>query len=198
MTVRAARRIQVVWLCVIGGVVGAGGRYAVMRSTAPSPRVREVPAVYADTALGTAPRELVIFFGTELCSSCRIPGVSDRVRAIVDSLRGIAVARKIKFVSLGIALDGSPVDGLGWLTKFGQFDEVAIGGNWLNTAVLHYVWSDPATTPGVPQVLLLRQMITTSSSGIAVASDTVLHRWFGVQQIAPAAYAARMGHAPTP
>src|ERR1043165_2136648 len=94
-----------------------------VRSASPPPAVsREVIAVY----LGTV--------GTDAQS-----GMTSAVREMKVALRKQAAESGRHFLSRGVSLEPLVEDGIRHLALLGSFDEVNVGGNWTNSAVVRYL-----------------------------------------------------------
>jgi hypothetical protein len=186
VSAQRGRWIVAVALCLAAASGGAVAARAVLRrhpGAAPMPGA--VTAVLGDSTPVTATREFAVFLGDVDCSACKVPGLPRRVQTILDSLRAVASSRKHTFASIGISMNGSPKAALDWLDRFGEFDEVLLGDQWLNVGVIKYIWTYPAAVPTVPQIMLFQHSITSSSNAIEVGNDSLVYRWLGVRDIAP-------------
>jgi hypothetical protein len=67
------------------------------------------------------------------------------------------------FATLGIALDEQIDSGIALLQPLGQFDEISIGGGWVNHDVERYIWSDTTGVPAIPQVLVIEREVNASN-----------------------------------
>jgi hypothetical protein len=90
-------------------------------------------------------------------------------RAAFDSIRVIGVA-------IGQDLEG----GAEYLSSFGPlgttFDELSIGGGWLNSFVVDLMWRGGYASPAVPEILVVQRKIdaTAYPSHIGVEDDSLL------------------------
>lgn len=66
------------------------------------------------------------------------------------------------FATVGVARDWSVEAGIKHLDKFGGFDEITAGRNWLNLGVLRYVWNEVPGKAATPQVLVVDRRVETS------------------------------------
>ncbi|HET7631593.1 MAG TPA: hypothetical protein VFK16_04670 [Gemmatimonadaceae bacterium] len=130
--------------------------------------------------------EQAILFGSPTCGFSKIHGLAAATRQLIDSIRGVALARGDSFSTVGVSLEGPASDGEAWLYEFDKFDELIIGHNWLNSAVVAHIWSDPDAKPAIPQLVLIRRHIRNGQRSIAVGQDSVVRRWVGVGELAPA------------
>lgn len=140
----------------------------------------------ADATSGT---ELIaIYFGSANCAWSNRDSMPQAVREVKTALAEKADARGHAFASVGVALDWSVEEGLDHLDRFGHFDEVSTGRNWLNSAAVDYVWKDVPGRPATPQILVLKRTVRGpglgSSGGRYVVDDpNVVVRKVGYHEI---------------
>lgn len=115
--------------------------------------------VLGSTEAASGTELVVVYMGSANCVWSNRDSVALAVREIKSTLADRAGERGHAFASLGVALDWSVEDGLGHLEKFGHFDEVAAGRNWLNHAAIDYLWKDVPGRAATPQVLVLKRSI---------------------------------------
>jgi hypothetical protein len=151
----------------------------VVRDQAPS-EAQAAPTKTGGSRSLQGVNEIAIFIGTHRCGVCSRKDLPQLVRDKIDSLRTVAVSRGSRFTVVGVAMDLPRKDALRWIDRFGPFDQVSVGGNWMNEQVVRSVWQDEATVPAVPQLLLVRRTVAGSDSRLAVTADTVLDRWLGL------------------
>ncbi|HET7631548.1 MAG TPA: hypothetical protein VFK16_04445 [Gemmatimonadaceae bacterium] len=171
--------------------VGAVATAAIRRHFSGPPDVPAASQSYSeDAAPSPYVEEEAILFGSPTCGASTINGLAARTASLIDSLRAAAQAKGDSFTTVGVSIDGPVADGLSWLEPFGTFDEVVIGHNWLNSAVADHIWSDPGATPALPQLILVRRHVAQGQQAIRIGPDTVVHRWVGTGDLAPAIVAA--------
>lgn len=106
-----------------------------------------------------ANREIVlIYIGSAGCVPSNRPDLPSVVERLKLRVQAKALQSGKSFAAMGIARDWNPADGLGHLRKFGEFDEVTTGRNWLNTGVRKYVWEDIPGEAATPQVLIVERV----------------------------------------
>jgi hypothetical protein len=142
-------------------------------SSRPSPKppvvIRQVIAVY----LGTE--------GTDARS-----GMVEAVRDMRVALQQQAASGGWSFVSRGVSLEPSVEGGLRHLALLGPFDEVSLGGNWTNSAVVRYIGGDMSDhrRAVIPQVVLLeREVREDGKEALVVGPERELGRYLGADQI---------------
>ncbi|MEP6999148.1 MAG: hypothetical protein ABI969_01635 [bacterium] len=130
---------------------------------------REIIAVY----LGT--------IGTDSQS-----GMVPAIRDMKFALKRQTAETGRRFVARGVSLEPSVDDGARHLALFGSFDEVSLGGNWTNSAVVRYLGKsiDSSRATSIPQLILLEREVTTGSAQLHVGAEHELARFVGVTEIA--------------
>jgi hypothetical protein len=84
-------------------------------------------------------------------------------------------------------LEPSVEGGLRHLALLGAFDEVSLGGNWTNSAVVRYLGSDMSDHQRalIPQVVLLeREVRRDGPEMLVVGPERELGRYIGAARIA--------------
>lgn len=109
------------------------------------------------------------------------------IKGLKISLQKKARKNDHSFVAIGVSKDWSIEKGLNHLSKFGNFDEVMTGMNWLNTGVLKYVWEDIPGAAATPQVLLIDRTVEVSPKGgtkwYALRDEHLLKRVVGTREL---------------
>ena len=178
--------VQLGLVCMGAAALGAGAVF-VGRPLVAAPAATAEPLVRNELA---GVHDVAVFVASHACGSCRLPGLDTNVRRLLDSLRASAVRDNRVLSTLGVLLDPPSQVTIDWLNGFGAFDEIAIGGNWLNTAAARFVWSGDGF-PAVPQVILVRYTVAqersslSSGESLAFGPDSVVKRWLGVGALAP-------------
>lgn len=123
---------------------------------------------------------VVVFIGASDCGASR----DERLPAALNRMRVIFEARASRlgmtFRTIGVSLDVSPDTGLAFLHHLGTFDEIIIGGGWLSSGAIQYVWRDVPGRAALPQVILLQRHIGVSGADISVNQEQVLNRVVGI------------------
>lgn len=132
-----------------------------------------------------AGRELaMIYIGSSTCEPSNrdwLPGAVDSLKVV---LRETARAQGRGFSTIGIARDWVVADGLEYLRKFGRFDEVMAGRNWLGTGVLRYVWDAVPGPASTPQILVVDRLVSsTRDPARPVRAERLVLRKVGTEEI---------------
>ena len=125
---------------------------------------------------------IVVYIGVE--------GVDHVMKGLADSVR-LATARRLvgpgqQLVLRGVSLDPEVATGMRDLAMVGAFDEVSLGGNWTNSAVVHYLGGDFGRAypkAGVPQVIVLEREIDNQITTLHVGPEHELARYSGTKDI---------------
>ena len=70
---------------------------------------------------------------------------------------------------VGVAIDEEPEAGLDFLSEIGgggvrhAFDQIAIGGSWLNEHLVRFVWREAVAEAATPQVIVVERLVDTRS-----------------------------------
>lgn len=126
---------------------------------------------------------LLVFVGASSCGAHRRQGFAEVVEAAKKALADRAQREGHSFAAVGVALDWAAEDGLTFLRAFGQFDELLVGRNWLNTGAIKYIWKELPGRAAIPQVLVVRRRIQVGRTGITVSHEELLLRRVGVHAI---------------
>jgi len=136
-----------------------------------------------DLERGTSEQVRMIFIGSSTCGAHRNEGLRAAIETAKRALAERSTAAGRQFTSAGVAIDWRIEDGIEFLAAFGEFDEIIVGGSWLNSGAIRYVWEDFPGSSVVPQVVVVRRPVTVSSSTISVGEEELLARLAGADQI---------------
>lgn len=113
-----------------------------------------------------------------------------KIRASLRSAHGSSYAQ---VTVVGVALDENLDAGLQFLSDIGKgtvrgaYDQVVVGGSWLNEQVVRFVWREHISEAASPQVIVIERPVSTEfylvSSTIGVQNDRLLTNPSGSAQI---------------
>lgn len=110
----------------------------------------------------------------------RLRNAVERMRAQLRSLHGQNYAA-IKVI--GVAVDASIEGGMSYMRglKGSPFDEIDVGGGWLNELFSRVVWQDGVSTPELPQVVLVQRTVdaTPYPQAVVVTRDSTIRAVVG-------------------
>jgi hypothetical protein len=126
---------------------------------------------------------VMVFVATSNCRANKekgFPAVLERAK-VAAARRARAEGKQFRVIA--VAIDDDPRVGLRFLRKFGAFDEISLGGNWINHDVVRYVWRDLPYRPGVPQVVVVERQIRKERATIWVSQEREVRRLLGTDEI---------------
>jgi hypothetical protein len=83
---------------------------------------------------------------------------------------------------IAAVLDWDINTGVTFLSKLGRFDEIAAGGNWLNSAVIANL-STSVTSPSIPTLIVSVREVRVDSAAIRIVNSQTITRLEGVPAI---------------
>ncbi|MBA2671768.1 MAG: hypothetical protein H0U67_15480 [Gemmatimonadetes bacterium] len=164
---------------VIGGLVTAVLFTFGMIDSSQQPEGRYVPE--ARDASGT--EIVLLLIGAKFCMAHLQPGFPEAVEQAKLYVSGYARSRGFRFRAVGVALDPSVADGLEFLARFGEFDEISSGGHWLADPAIKYLWRDYPGRPAIPQIVVLERKADTEQRNILIQDESLRLRVLGTEEI---------------
>lgn len=128
----------------------------------------------------------LVYIGSSGCVPSNRRDLPGAIEELKRRLRDRANGAGRHFTAVGVARDWEVRAGLGHLRKFGAFDEVMAGRNWLNAGVRAYVWEDVPGEATTPQVLLLERVVgDATAAGIqyGIHGERLVTRKVGADEI---------------
>ncbi len=119
-----------------------------------------------------------------------VNGVDHAMAGLADTVR-LAAARRLvgpgeQLVLRGVSLDPEVDAGMRDLAVVGAFNEISVGGNWTNSAVVHYLGGDFGKIyphASVPQVIVLQRDIDNQIVTLHVGPEREVARYIGAADI---------------
>lgn len=141
-------------------------------------------AEYVPPATQKAGDELVfVYIGSSTCRWSNVAGLPNHIKLLKRELFGQAQISDLAFASIGVARDGIAADGIDYLRRFGDFDEVMSGRGWVNSGVQQYMFGNMPGPAMTPQVVVVRRTLNYRAGLVVVQHDSVLVRRVGTQEI---------------
>lgn len=103
------------------------------------------------------PELVMVYVGQKHCAPSNARELPQQIEDLKADLARLANKAGARFRALGVSLDVRARDGIEHLGKFGDFDEIHVGGGLFSDAAMRFLWQ---TYPGVvatPQVVVLRR-----------------------------------------
>jgi hypothetical protein len=136
------------------------------------PAQGSAPVLATATLRDSVTTEYVVYFiSAAFCVANRQPGFHEAVARLRPSVLAQARATSRTVSVVGVSVDPSADTAVAYLQRLGEWDEIAAGRNWMNTAVVRYVWQNGWGPPVVPQVIVVRHTVTRSPRAIVVGPD---------------------------
>lgn len=188
----AARTGTLVWLAAGVVVLAAALRGEPSPAAAAAPAKEAAPAgappaltsKYTPSyASSTGKQVVMVLVGAAFCGAQRKPGFPQQVEDAKLSLQRQAAASDRQFSTLAVSLDWKTEDALAFLEHFGEWDQLSVGGNWLNEGAIRYVWREMPADPVVPQILVIERDVVKGEQGITIRGDRLLKRLMGTAEI---------------
>ncbi|NOT07254.1 MAG: hypothetical protein HOP28_03520 [Gemmatimonadales bacterium] len=157
----------VVLIGVLGGTMFLS--YGLMRETrnaAPGVPVIRAPADTSRPAIPFASgKHLVAYMLLSAdCGFCTEKVAKQAISRIRDSLRASQEKAFVHISVVAVLLDDDIRAGIKYAESLNSgFDELSIGGSWLNEHVIRLIWRDALATPQIPQVLLFERPVDASA-----------------------------------
>ena len=125
------------------------------------------------------------------CGWSSSPAGMDALRRLRSALRAAHGDDYARVTVAAVDIDEDVNHGIEFLGKVGggspgeAFDQVIVGGSWLNEQIVRLVWRDKATTALIPQVILVERDVDTRAypHTITAGGDRVLATISGVKDI---------------
>jgi hypothetical protein len=174
-----AATVRAQWLTPAGTARTAP---AAARLVAPAAAEAARPVYQPGASIQAGDEIALVFIGASFCNAHNTPGFPEVVEAAKLRLQRHARQGGMQFRAIGVALDWRAADGLAFLARFGEWDEVASGSNWISDAATKYIWRDIPGDADVPQLLVLRRTVQTGQA-LRLGEDRVVKRILGTADI---------------
>ncbi len=150
-----------------------------IRAEGPIPEAPTNPFASVDGA------HLVAFvIGASDCGWSNMPEIKAAFGSIRERMRSAYGDKYAHIEVVGVAIDEDPEAGLTYLSDIGggtvgtAFDQIAVGGSWLNEQVVRFAWREGKAAASTPQVIVVERLVDTSSylseSTIKTGDDLVV------------------------
>ena len=126
----------------------------------------------------------IILFGAQSCGASNDATFLAAFKELRGSLKRLSTLHpSIRIKLVGIAIDVSLERGLDFLRRTGPFDEISVGGNWLNDAAVELFWRDRPGPAALPQVVVVRRPVKVTQRNYWVGGDSIVMRKTGIHDI---------------
>jgi hypothetical protein len=192
--------IRSLWVCLIGSsVVGSywattawwPTRYRLHSSDIKGSENPGPPVNPFASSHGT---NLVVYiFTASDCGWSKLVIQKEAFRTIGAKVRSIHGASYARVTVIGVSLDEDVNLGVEHLKRFGNgkianaFDQIVIGGSWLNEQIVQMVWREKVIQAALPQILIIERPVDTGSyltdHSIRVEDSRIVASLTGERQI---------------
>ena len=139
---------------------------------------------YRDVTIRREERELVlVYIGAPSCGACADPEFKAVLSQFKHTLADIARAERRKLRTIGVSNDWEVDLGLQFLQDSGPWDELVVGNNWYNSAVIEHIWNLPDADGGIPQVIVFERSFVFSGHRMVPGVRRYLIRLVGKGEV---------------
>lgn len=163
---------------------GGGAAKLARRDSVGAAADSALPRYKSNISLKHGPEIALVFVGASFCGAQNTAGFPQAIEQAKIAVQRRANEGGKQFRAVGVALDWKPADGIAFLARFGEFDEITSGSNWIGDGAMRYVWRDLPTGPGVPQLLIVERSVDASDErSIRVTGDRIVRQVQGTKAI---------------
>lgn len=149
-------------------------------SSSPSDGQQDLTRRLAD---GQDLREIqLVLLVSESCGFCASDELPDIIQAAKTKMADLAADEGMAFAAVAVGIDRTVEGGLRDVGRFGNFDQIVVGGNWFNLGASEYVWSTHAGPAQVPQVILLERHFGIDGDRLT-RHENLLMRVVGLEEL---------------
>jgi len=127
------------------------------------------------------------------CGWSRLPAGMEAIRKLRAKMHDYHGKSYAQVSVVAVDIDEDLNAGWKFLGELGNghpsdaFDQVIVGGSWLNEQIVRFVWREQIARPATPQVVLIERPVSTdtyvATSTIGVGDDTLVGAFAGANQI---------------
>jgi hypothetical protein len=180
--------LGVVVASIIASYVAVG---ALRQRVAESGKVDAGPGRPFEPANGT--HLIVYVVGAAECGWSNHPSMLSAYKTIRNVLRTFHGSKYAQITVIGVAIDQDINVGLKYLSTAGggryedAFDQIVVGGSWLNEEIVRFAWQERATKASTPQIVLVERPVSAEgyrqTYTLGVEKDRVLAVKIGAESI---------------
>lgn len=164
--------LSVLFLSTLVAYLAASSLLTAMRATGAGTPLAESPNPDAPTNpfASVNGAHLIAFVITASdCGWSNHPETKAALGILRERMRSVYGDKYAHIEVVGVAIDEDPEAGLTFLSDIGRgtvrtaFDQVAVGGSWLNEQVVRFAWREAKARAATPQVIVVERLVDTSS-----------------------------------
>lgn len=127
---------------------------------------------------------VVVFVSASFCAANGTEGFEEGVKSVMAKLKergpGLGYDR---VHTIGLSVDVHAVDGIEYLSKFGNFTEIISGANWTNSGSIRYLLKKNNVGLVIPQIVILRRRVNRRQRGLNIIEEDVVAVLKGADRI---------------
>jgi hypothetical protein len=134
------------------------------------------PAVSGDLArptpsqaVGTRTEVVFVYIGDADCGACQNEQFKRALESVLTGVRQEVVSRGDMFRAIGVIMTSDKQSGYKYLMNLGDWDEISMGGGWLNAAVIENIWNNEGQGI-IPQAIVFSRKVHWGP-GVFLASE---------------------------
>lgn len=130
------------------------------------------------------PELALVYIGASRCAAANREDLPETIKQLKLLIQEKAETNNRNFVAIGIARDWIVNAGVKHLKKFGTFDEIMTGRNWLNIGTLKYLYEDIPGLAATPQVLVVDRVVDgLEAPAYSIRNEVLMVRKTGPKRI---------------
>lgn len=130
------------------------------------------------------PELALVYIGASGCAAANREDLPQTVKRLKLLIQKKAEESNRNFVAVGVARDWKVEAGIEHLKKFGAFDEIMTGRNWLNVGTLKYLYEDIPGLASTPQILVVDRVVDgVEAPAYSIHSERLIVRKAGPKRI---------------
>jgi hypothetical protein len=129
-------------------------------------------------------REIVLVsIGGASCGPCNDPAFKDVLVRFKRALAKLAEDAHRKLRTIGVSNDWEVDTGIEFLRTTGPWDEIVVGNNWYNSAIIEHFWMAPNAEPAIPQVVVFERSFEITGQRFVAGPKRDLLRLVGKEAL---------------
>jgi len=115
-----------------------------------------------------------------------LTGMAQTLDAMATAVRGQTASTNRGFLMRGVSIEPTVEGGIRHLSHLAAFDEVSVGGNWTNSAVVRYLGVNDGRVSDspIPELIVLERTVRSDDTRmLQVGPERELARFVGLDKI---------------
>lgn len=146
-------------------------------------RKSPMPVYVNPVSMGVQREVVAVLLVSSTCGASTDPTFPETLDRLRQMLHEAARASGARPVFSAIATDWDPREGIRVLERFGHFDEISAGRQWLGPGA-QFSSADPRFTMAVPQIVFLERVMVVAPGRTEIRDQRILKRVVGLGSLA--------------